>query len=104
MHVAVYITARNLKEARKIAFALLKDRLVACINIVPEIESSYWWKGKLEQHSESLIIAKTRKELVNKIIETVKKHHSYTVPCVNAIPIIKGNTDWLRWLDKEIKK
>lgn len=103
MHVAVYITTRNLKEARKIGSILLKERLAACINIIPEIESTYWWKGNLEQHDESLLVAKTRKELVGRIIETVKKHHSYSAPCVNALPILRGNPEWLRWLDGETK-
>ena len=103
MHVAVYITTRNEKEAVKIASILLKERLVACANIMPKIESAYWWKGKLKKHSEALLIAKTRKELMPKIIATVKKHHSYSVPCVNAIPIVKGNPDFLKWLDEELK-
>ena len=103
MHVAVYIITKNLKEARKVGSMLLKERLVACINIVPAIESMYWWKGKITHHGESLLVAKTRKELVSTIIQTVKKHHSYSVPCVNALPIIKGNPDYLKWLDKETK-
>lgn len=104
MHVAAYITARNVKEARKIGSVLLEERLAGCINIIPEIESMYWWKGKMEQHNESLLIAKTRRSLVKKLIKKVREIHSYAVPCVNALPIAEGNTDWLKWLDKETKK
>ncbi len=104
MHVAVYITTKNVKEARKIGSILLHERLVACINIIPEIESMYWWNNKLEQHGESLVIAKTRKDLVEKILKIVKENHSYSVPCVNALPIAKGNPDYLKWIDKETRK
>ena len=104
MRVAVYITTKDVKEARKLASLLLEERLVACANIVPEIESSYWWKGKIEEKKESLLVVKTRKELAKKIIEFVKKNHSYSVPCVNVIPIIEGNPEYLRWVDEETKK
>lgn len=104
MHVAVYITTRNAKEARKIGSILLHERLAACINIIPEIESIYWWNNKVEQHGESLLIAKTKKELVKKIIKVVKENSSYSVPCVNALQIVKGNPDYLKWIDQETRQ
>ncbi len=102
-YVTVYITTKDPKEAKKIARLLLKERLIACANIIPKIESAYWWKGKIESHPEALLIGKTEKGLEKEIISFVKKHHSYTVPCVNFLPILKGNPDWLAWLEKETK-
>ncbi len=99
--VTIYITTITLKEAKKLGEILLKERLAGCINIIPDIESMYWWKGKMEHHSESVLIAKTRRTLVKKLMATVKKHHSYTVPCINVLPILEGNTDYLKWLKKE---
>jgi len=99
--IAVYITASNLKEAKKIGKILVKERLAGCVNIVPKIESIYRWKGKIEHHTESILIAKTRKVLLKDLIQTVKKHHSYTVPCINALPILEGNPDYLKWVKEE---
>ncbi len=102
--VAIYITASNQKEARKIGKMLVEERLAGCVNIIPKIESFYWQKGALEKSNESVVIAKTRRNLVNKVITFVKKHHSYSVPCINAFPILEGNPNYLEWLDKETKR
>lgn len=104
MYAAVYITAKDREEATKIAGMLLKERLAGCVNIVPEIHSFYWWKGRIASHKESLLIAKAPGRNVKKIIAAVKKHHSYSVPCVNALPIIEGNPDYFRWLEDSTKK
>lgn len=99
--VAIYITAKNHKEAKRLGEILIKERLAGCINIFPEIRSAYRWDGKIQRHGESVIIAKTRKSLVKKVIACVKNHHGYTVPCINALPILEGNPDYLSWLKKE---
>ncbi|MBI5332599.1 MAG: divalent-cation tolerance protein CutA [Candidatus Aenigmarchaeota archaeon] len=102
-YAAVYITASNIKEAKKLADLLVKERLAACINIIPNIESVYFWKGKLVNDKEVLMLGKTRKSLAKKIIETVKKHHSYTAPCITFLPIIDGNKEYLDWIGKRTK-
>ena len=102
--VAVYITAPNQKDAQKLAQLLLKERLVGCVNIVPYIESLYRWGEKIENHSEALLIVKTRSVLMKDLVKFVKKHHSYKVPCINALPILEGNPDYLKWLKEETKK
>ena len=99
--VSVYITARNVKEARRIAEALLKDRLVACANIIPNIESLYWWDNKLQNEPEAGIIGKTISENAKKIIKRVKELHSDKVPCIVFWPIVGGNKDYLDWIRKE---
>ncbi|AEF96997.1 divalent-cation tolerance protein CutA [Methanotorris igneus] len=100
MYVLVYITASNHEVAKKIASHLLESKLVACANIFP-IESMYWWRGKIENDNEVAIILKTKEKLVKKIIEEVKKLHSYTNPCIIAIPIIHGSEEFLKWIDEE---
>lgn len=103
-YVAVYVTTKDAKEARKISRILLDKRLVACTNIIPSVESNYNWEGKRVSHKESLIVAKTKGTLKEDIIKTVRANHSYTVPCINFIPIVKGNPDYLKWIDKETRK
>ena len=101
-HRVVLVTASSEKEARKIGTALLKEKLAACVNVVPKITSSYWWKGRIEKASESLLIVKTKKSRVPKLIQKVKSVHSYTVPEVISLPILQGNPDYLRWIDESL--
>jgi len=102
--VDVYITTKNIREARKIANILVKEKLAACVNIIPSINSVYRWKGKIVKEKESALIAKTRKSNVKEIIARVKNVHSYSVPCIVAVPILDGNKDYLKWIKKETKK
>ncbi len=97
----IYITASNIEEGRKIGQHLTKKRLAACANIVPKIESFYWWEGELCSQSETLVLAKTRCELVKKLISEVKKIHSYTLPCIVSLQISGGNPDFLKWIEEE---
>ena len=100
---AVYITTKNKTEAQKIANELVKAKLAACVNIIGKIDSIYRWEGKIESAKETLLIAKTKKTLVSKLIKKVKKIHSYSCPCIVSLPISKGNLDYLKWIDQETK-
>lgn len=99
----VFITAPVGRIARKIANKIVKDRLAACVNIVSQVDSLYWWKGKMESAEESLLIIKTRKRLVGGLIKLMKKVHPYTVPEIISFPITAGNKPYLRWLSQEMK-
>ena len=99
--VVVLVTASSGEEAEKIASLLLERQKAACVNIVPGVHSRFWWQGKLESAQESLLIIKTRADLVPELTEIVKKAHSYTVPEVVALPIVGGNRDYLAWVDQE---
>lgn len=101
--VVIFITASSEEQARKIARLLLNQRKAACVNIVPKVESLYWWKGKLESAQETLLIVKTKASLVSDIVNTVKKAHSYEVPEIIALPIVDGNEDYLKWIEGEVK-
>ncbi len=103
MHVSVYITAKDIKQARTIAQQLLKERLIACANIIPRIEALYWWKGEIRNEGEAAIIGKTNKENEQKIIKRVKELHSYGVPCIVFWPIENGNKDFLEWINSELR-
>lgn len=101
--VAVYITTKDEEEAKKIGRILLEKRLVACVNIVPRIQSLYWWEGKIQDESEALLIAKAPAGKEDEIIRTVKENHSYSMPCVNFLPVLKGNPDYIKWIKEETK-
>ncbi|MFH1630791.1 MAG: divalent-cation tolerance protein CutA [Candidatus Aenigmatarchaeota archaeon] len=99
----VYITTKNLAEARKISKMLVQKKLVACANIIPKIESMYMWKGKVRYHNESLIICKTMKTLRKRVVAEVKKIHDYDVPCVTFLDVDGGNPEYLRWVEMVTK-
>ena len=99
--VVVFITAATLAEARRLTETLLDERLVACVNILPQVESCYWWHGKKERAQEVLLIAKCRAARLDAIIARVKALHSYEVPEVIALPVTGGNPAYLKWLEEE---
>ena len=98
--IVVLITAGSIEEGERIAGSLVDSHLVACVNVVPSVKSIFIWEGKTDQQSEVLLIAKSRKALLNQIIERVKKIHSYSVPEVIAIPVIGGSEDYLKWVEE----
>ena len=83
---------------QKIAKNLLKEGLIACANIVPGVESHYWWQGKLTKSREFLLILKARKSAFSKIEKAIRKAHSYDVPEIIALPITEGSKPYLKWL------
>ncbi len=97
--IIVLITVGSEEEAHKIAELLVNEKKAACVNIVPEIDSIFWWEGKIDSAQESLLLVKTRASLFPEIVELVKRMHSYEVPEIIALPIIAGSEDYLKWLD-----
>ena len=101
--IVVLITTESQEEADKISGLLLSKRKAACVNIVPKVDSHFWWRGKLDSARESLIIVKSKASVLPEIIELVKGAHGYSVPEIIALPIIDGSEDYLNWLDNEVK-
>ena len=101
--VVILITTGTEEEAHKIAKVLLNQKKVACVNIVPRVNSLFWWEGKIDSDQESLLIIKTNASLLNEIVNLVREVHSYDVPEIIALPIVGGNQDYLEWIDKEVK-
>jgi len=97
----VYITIGSKMEAKKIGKILVEKELVACVNILSDMISIYRWEGEIEEGAELVMIAKTRKELIPRIVKTVKKIHSNTCPCILELPILGGNSDFLNWIETE---
>lgn len=102
-YVVIFVTCANKEEGEKISQGLVKKRLAACVNSIPRITSRYWWQGKIETAEEVLLIIKSKKSLVNRLINEVKKLHSYTVPEIIALPIIDGNKDYLNWINDSLR-
>ena len=103
MATIIYSTMGNVQDAKKIARKLVEEKLVACVNIIPTIESIYRWQGKIEEDSECVIIAKTTDKNVDKTIQRIKNLHSYDVPDIVAIPIVDGLKEYLSYVEDETK-
>lgn len=100
--IVVLITAGSMEEGRKIANALVEEGLVACVNIVPQVNSIYRWEGEMCDEREVLLIAKSRREVFERLASRVKELHSYEVPEIIALPIVAGSEDYLKWIDQEV--
>jgi periplasmic divalent cation tolerance protein len=94
----VLTTAGSQEEARKIAHALVDQRLAACVNIVPHIESVYRWQGKVESASEWLLVIKTQSVSFDRLSAAIKKLHSYDLPECVMLEITAGSKEYLNWI------
>jgi periplasmic divalent cation tolerance protein len=103
MHIIILVTAPSKKEAAHIAQVLVKDKLAACVNIVGKIDSLFWWQGKVDRAKEMLLVIKSRKKMLNRIIKRVRALHSYDCPEIVAVPIIGGYKQYLKWIDESLR-
>ncbi|MBC8097291.1 MAG: divalent-cation tolerance protein CutA [Akkermansiaceae bacterium] len=94
----VLVTVPDLKTARKLARLALQARLVACANLIPKIESHYWWQGKLERSSELLIVFKTTRPCLKSLETLILSNHPYDTPEFVVVPLAGGNRRYLEWL------
>ena len=97
----IYSTIDDIQDARKIATRLVEEQIVACVNIIPNVESIYRWKGEIENSEEFVIFAKTTDENVKKAIQRIKELHSYEVPDIIVLPVVGGLKDYLDYITNE---
>jgi len=95
---AVLVTAPDLKTARMLARTALQARLIGCANLIPNIESHYWWQGKIESGLEVLLILKTQKSKLAALEKLVLAQHPYDTPEFIVLPLSAGNQKYLTWL------
>ncbi len=100
--IVVYVTVSSPEEGKRIARALVEERLAACVNQLPGVCSTYRWQGKIEESGEELLIIKTSQSLFKALEQRVCELHSYAVPEVIAVPIIAGSKPYLQWLDEQV--
>jgi len=104
--VLVYIPCKSVEQAESIGKHLLSKRLCACINVYPHMQSTYFWppqSGTYENAKESVLLAKTKKELLPQLEKEVYAVHTYTCPCIMAIPTVYINKQYSDWLQGELK-
>jgi periplasmic divalent cation tolerance protein len=97
-YIIIMVTTASREEAETIVQRLLEMRLIACANIVGPVSSHFHWSGKIEKAEEYLILMKSRKDLFEKLSETVRALHSYEVPEILALHIVEGSKAYMDWL------
>ncbi len=97
----VFVTASSLAEARGIAQAVLEAHLAACANILPAVESHYWWQGKLETAQEVMLIIKSSAEQFVALSKVVREKHSYECPEIVAVPPVEILPEYRAWWERE---
>lgn len=85
-------------DAAEFARTLVDERLAACVNLLPAMESVYRWEGKIEFEAERQIVIKTSRDRVSALWDRVRELHPYEVPEFVVIPIVDGNEAYLRWI------
>lgn len=101
--IIVLMTAASVEEATKIAEVLVNSKLAACVQVLPELQSIYLWKGEVERAREVLMIAKTTRAKFEALQSQVRAIHSYETPEIIALPIIAGSEDYLKWLTSSLE-
>ncbi len=101
--LVVLVTAPDRKTARRLAESALKERLVACANLVPSVESHYWWQGKMAQASEILLLLKTTAARLGALEKSILANHPYDTPEFIVLPLTSGNTRYLDWWQQAVR-
>jgi len=103
MFIVVYCTIPK-QDAKVLAHQLIQNRLAACVNIVDEVNSLFFWEGSVQDEKESLLIIKTKQSVFEKLEKFITKNHPYDVPEIIAMPIVNANLEYLNWLDDTVKE
>ena len=101
LSIIILVTCPDKESANKIASSLIEKKLAACVNTIKNVESIFRWKGKIEKSSENLLIIKSKKRLLKKLIADVQQNHPYQLPEILALPIIGGSKAYIDWLNNE---
>jgi periplasmic divalent cation tolerance protein len=98
----VLVTAPEMKTARRLARAALEARLAACANLVPKVESHYWWRGKISKAAEVLIVLKTTAGKLPALERLIVAEHPYDTPEFVALPVGRVNRRYLSWWEQSV--
>lgn len=100
--LVVLVTVPSIEEGWTIARALVTERLAACVNLVPEIRSVFFWEGAVQEAAEALLVIKTRRERYEALQRRVLELHTYSVPEVLALPVAAGSPPYLAWVGETV--
>ncbi len=99
-----YVTVSGLEEAERLAGRLVREKLAACVNVLPGVKSFYWWKGRVDTAEECLLIGKTIGRFIDGIKSSVVDLHTYDVPEVIFVALSDGYRPYLDWIDESLDR
>jgi len=99
--VVIYTTFGTMEEAKRVGEDIVESRLAACVNILPSMVSIYEWHGEFNSDNEVVMLVKTRQELSGKVIEEIKRLHSYDTPALMVLPVEGGCVEYLNWIKQQ---
>lgn len=102
-YALVYVTAGDEEEALALGEAAVAARLAACANVIPGMNSVYWWEGRLERATEAILILKTRLDLVPALRDQIKGRHSYQVPAFLVVPLDQVEPAYASWMESVLR-
>ena len=97
----IYATTPTIAQARAIARELVKEKLAACVHIIPTVESYYRWEGKIEETDECALLAKTSQRKIQKAIQKIREMHPYEIPEIIVFPPVGGLKEYLEYVNTE---
>ena len=103
-YIIVLVTTSGISEAQRISRSLLESKQAACVNVIPNVSSSFWWNNKIDSAEETLLVIKTTSVLLDGLIKSVKQLHSYEVPEIIALPVCGGNSEYLKWINSTLSQ
>ncbi len=96
--IVVLVTCPTPAVARRLAQHLVTKRLAACVNIIPGVESLFWWQGKLDRCREALLVIKTTADGFERLRRAIRQQHPYHAPEIIALPVLRGHRPYLNWV------
>lgn len=96
-------TCADVRQARRIARALVGEKLAACVNVVAGVSSIYRWKGRVEEGREVLLVVKSTSARGRRLEARIRELHSYEVPEVVTLRIAAGSAPYLRWIRESVR-
>ncbi|KAG7307819.1 hypothetical protein JYU34_006417 [Plutella xylostella] len=104
IYSVAYVTVPSTEVGKTLGHGLVKNKLAACVNIIPQVTSIYEWKGEINEDNEALLMIKTRTSEVDRLTEYVRSNHPYEVCEVISLPIKNGNPPYLKWIGENVKE
>ena len=99
-YCVILTTVPHSESGKALAQGLLQNSLAACINIIPGLESYYYWQGELQQDSELQLLIKSNHSKLEDIESYLKNHHPYELPELLVLPVQSGSSEYLNWMNK----
>ena len=91
------------EKAHELAKKIVEEKVAACVNVIPNLMSYYWWNGEIQKDAEILLMIKTLDDAFEKLKEVIINNHPYEVPEIVALPINKGNESYLSWIKDSVQ-